>query len=30
MYTEKGVNWNNLPIKYKRGSCAIKNDDGKQ
>lgn len=29
MYTEKGVNWNNLPIKYKRGSCAIKDNDGK-
>ena len=29
MYTEKCINWNSLPIVYKRGSCAIKNDDGK-
>ena len=28
MFTEKGVNWNDLPIREKRGSCAIKCDDG--
>lgn len=28
MLTEKDVNWNNLPTTLKRGSCAIKKDDG--
>ena len=28
MFTEKGVNWNDLPITQKRGSCCIKNDNG--
>lgn len=29
MFTEKDVNWNDLPIHLKRGCCAIKNDEGK-
>lgn len=29
MLIEKGVNWNDFPTTLKRGSCAIKNDDGK-
>lgn len=24
MFTEKGVNWNDLPTTQKRGSCCIK------
>lgn len=24
---EKGVNWNNCPTKYKRGSCCIRKID---
>lgn len=24
MFTEKGVNWNDVPTKFKRGSCCIK------
>lgn len=29
MLTEKGINWNDLPTTLKRGSCAIKGEDGK-
>lgn len=29
MLTEKNVNWNDLPTMLKRGSCAIKNSEGK-
>lgn len=29
MFTEKGVNWNDLPTTLKRGSCAIKDESGK-
>lgn len=29
MFTEKGVNWNDLPTRLKRGSCAIKDENGK-
>lgn len=29
MLIEKNVNWNNLETKLKRGSCAIKDDNGK-
>lgn len=25
---EKGINWNNVPTKFKRGSCCVKTDDG--
>lgn len=25
---EKGINWNDAPTKFKRGSCCIKTDDG--
>lgn len=28
MFTEKGVNWNDLPTFKKRGSCCIKAEDG--
>lgn len=28
MFTEKGINWNDLPTEQKRGSCCKKNDDG--
>ena len=28
MFTEKGVNWNDLPVHLKRGSCVIKDDKG--
>ena len=29
LFTEKGVNWNDLPTTEKRGSCAIKDENGK-
>lgn len=29
MFTEKGVNWNELETTLKRGSCAIKDENGK-
>lgn len=29
MFTEKDVNWNDLPTTYKRGSCCIKDENGK-
>lgn len=29
MLTEKNVNWNDLPTTLKRGSCCIRNEDGK-
>ena len=29
MFSEKGVNWNDIPTMYKRGSACIKNQDGK-
>lgn len=29
MLTEKDVNWNNLETKLKRGSCCIRDDEGK-
>lgn len=29
MFTEKDVNWNDLPTTIKRGSCAIKDESGK-
>ena len=28
MFSEKGINWNDLPTEQKRGSCCIKNNDG--
>lgn len=28
MFTEKGVNWNDLDTTLKRGSCCVRNDDG--
>lgn len=28
MFSEKGVNWNDLPIYKKRGSCCVKKDEG--
>jgi tRNA(His) 5'-end guanylyltransferase len=28
MFTEKGVNWNNLSTYQKRGSCVYKSDEG--
>ena len=30
MFTEKGVNWNDLPTEQKRGSCCIKTEMGWQ
>lgn len=27
LFSEKGINWNNLPTTQKRGSCCIKNND---
>ena len=27
MFTEKGVNWNDLPVYLRRGSCVIKKDN---
>lgn len=29
MFTEKDVNWNDLPTQLKRGSCCIKDQNGK-
>ena len=29
LFTEKGINWNDLPTSEKRGSCAIKDEEGK-
>ena len=29
MFTEKDVNWNDLPIPMKRGTCCIKDENGK-
>lgn len=29
LFTQKGINWNDLPIVYKRGSACIKDDEGK-
>ena len=29
MFTEKGINWNEQRTDFKRGACAIKNEDGK-
>lgn len=29
MLIEKNINWNTLPTMYKRGSCAIKDEEGK-
>lgn len=29
LFTQKGINWNDLPIVYKRGSTCIKDDEGK-
>lgn len=26
LHQEKGINWNDLPIQYKRGSCCVKRD----
>lgn len=26
MFTEKGINWNDLPTYQKRGSCCVKID----
>lgn len=28
MFSEKGVNWNDLPVYKKRGSCCVKKDEG--
>ena len=28
MFTERGVNWNDYPIKYKRGFCCVKDNYG--
>lgn len=28
MFTEKGVNWNDLPVHKKRGCCCIKDSEG--
>lgn len=28
MFSEKGINWNDLPVYKKRGSCCIKQDGG--
>lgn len=28
MFTEKGVNWSELPTTYKRGSCCVKTENG--
>jgi len=29
MFTERGVNWNDYPTKYRRGFCCVKGEDGK-
>lgn len=29
MFTEKGVNWNDLPVPCKRGTACVKDDNGK-
>ena len=29
MFTERGVNWNGYPTKYRRGFCCVKGEDGK-
>lgn len=29
LFTEKGINWNDLPTTLKRGSCCVKDNDGK-
>ena len=28
LFTEKGINWNNLPTVYKRGSACLKDENG--
>ena len=28
LFTQKGINWNDLPTYLKRGSCCIKNEEG--
>lgn len=28
LLAEKGINWSNMPTKFKRGSCCVKTDDG--
>ena len=28
LFTQKGINWNDLPTYQKRGSCCIKNEEG--
>lgn len=29
MFTEKGVNWNDVPVVFKRGTACLKNSEGK-
>ena len=29
LFTEKGINWNDLPIVKKRGSACIKDSEGR-
>lgn len=29
LFTQKGINFNNMPAEFKRGVCCIKNEDGK-
>ena len=29
LFTQKGINWNDLPVVYKRGSACIKDEEGK-
>ena len=28
LFTERGINWNDYPTVYKRGSCCVKDDAG--
>lgn len=30
LFTEKGINWNNFPTKYKRGSCVYRDIETKE
>jgi len=29
LHEEKGINWNDYPVPCKRGTCVVKDDEGK-
>lgn len=30
LFTQKGINWNDMPVRYKRGSCCYKEEQQKE